>query len=105
MLCPLVRARGADGFSNSVMPHYMFYAPGVENKDIGGDWDGGHSPFTTDPSSGLLKEEHSLYNLIILPAGEAEKAKIIAQNKDLLDKLAAYKPYFKINTMTEMAHH
>jgi hypothetical protein len=105
MLCPIDRAHGNDGFVISVMPHYMFYAPRVDNKDIGGDWDGGHSPFAVSPSDNLLDKQHSIFNLIILPAGDAEKAKIITLNKDLLDKLVAYKPYFKIGTSTEMAHH
>jgi hypothetical protein len=105
MLCPITRGHRSDGFVNEVMPHYMFYAPKVENKDIGGSWDGGYSPFATSPSGNLLDKEHSIFNLIIVPAGAAEKAKIIEQNKDLLDKLVAYKPYFKIGTTTEMVHH
>jgi hypothetical protein len=105
MLCPIDRGHGPNGFVNSVMPHYMFYAPGVDNKDIGGDWDGGHSPFAVSPSDNWLDKEHSIFNLIILPAGDAEKAKIIAQNKDLLARLVAYKSYFKTATSTEMAHH
>lgn len=105
MLSPINRGHADDGFYNSVMPHYMFYAPGVDNQDIGGDFDGGHSPFAVSPSDNLLDKRHSIFNLIILPAGEAEKAKIIQQNKDLLDKLAAYKAFFKINTTTEMVHH
>jgi len=105
MLSPVSRARSSEGFVNSVMPHYMFYAPRVDNADIGGDWDGGHSPFTVSPSDNLLDKEHSIFNLIILPAGDAEKAKIIAQNKDLLDKLVAYKACFKIETTTALMHH
>jgi len=105
MLSPINRGHADDGFANSVMPHYMFYAPRVDNKDIGGDWDGGHSPFAVSPSDNLLDKEHSIFNLIILPAGDAEKAKIIEQNKALLEKLAAYKPYFKIDTHPPMEHH
>jgi hypothetical protein len=105
MLSPINRGQGNDGLTNSVMPHYMFYAPGVDNSDIGGDWDGGHSPFTVTPSDKWLDKEHSIFNLIILPAGDAEKAKIIAQNKDLLKKLAAYKACFKIAATPEMSHH
>jgi hypothetical protein len=104
MLSPINRGHADDGFANSVMPHYMFYAPRVDNKDIGGDWDGGHSPFAISPSDKLLDKEHSIFNLIILPAGEAEKARIIEQSKDLLEKLAAYKPYFKISSSPSMEH-
>jgi hypothetical protein len=88
------------------MPHYMFYAPGVNDKDIGGMWDNGRStPFTVSAGD-ILDKEHSIFNLIILPAGEMEKKKIIEEDKGLLQKLAAYKPYFKIDTATTpMEHH
>jgi hypothetical protein len=33
-----------------------------------------------------------------VPANEAEKAKILADNKGLLKRLAAYKPYLKVAT-------
>jgi hypothetical protein len=107
MLCPISRTHRDDGFVNEVMPHYMFYAPGVDDKDIGGEWEYGRStPFAVN-SGNVFDREHSIFNLIILPAGESEKAKIIEDNKDLLQKLAAYKPYFKIdpNDMNEKKHH
>ncbi len=87
------------------MPHYMFYAPEVENKDIGGIEDGGHSPFAVN-SGDFLDKEHSIFNLIIVPVGETEKEKIIEGNKNLLERLAAYKPYFKIDAnVNGMEHH
>jgi hypothetical protein len=96
MLCPIIRVHRDGKFLNEMMPHYMFYAPRVDDKDIGGSYDGGHSPFMVN--SGLdVDKEHSIFNLIILPAGVTEKAKIIEQNKDLFDKLAAYKSYFKVD--------
>jgi hypothetical protein len=108
MLCPLSRTVVNGGLINEVMPHYMFFAPGVDNKDIGGAWDVGHSPFAVN-SGDILDKEHSIFNLIILPAGELEKAKIIEENKNLLERLAAYKPYFKIDiqslTSGEEHHH
>jgi hypothetical protein len=105
MLCPISRTVVDKGINNEVMPHYMFYAPGIVNKDIGGAWDGGHSPFVVN-SGDILDKEHSIFNLIILPAGDAEKAKIIEENRNLLERLAAYKPYFKIDTNgSTMEHH
>jgi hypothetical protein len=104
MLCPISRSVVDKEIINEVMPHYMFYAPGVENKDIGGAWDGGHSPFTVN-SGTILDKEHSIFNLIILPAGETEKARIIEENKNLLERLAAYKPYFKIEMTPGVAEH
>jgi hypothetical protein len=105
MLGPISRAHGDDGFTNSVMPHYMFYAPRVDDKDIGGAFDGGHSPFAISPTDNLLDKQHSIFNLIILPAGDAEKAAILEQDKGLLERLAAYKPYLKIAPSTAMMHH
>ncbi len=105
MLSPINRTVIDKEIINEVMPHYMFYAPGVDNKDIGGAWDSGHSPFAVN-SGDFLDKEHSIFNLIIVPAGETEKAGIIEENKDLLERLAAYKSYFKIEMKpTTTAHH
>lgn len=105
MLCPLSRTVVDGGLVNEVMPHYMFYAPGVDDQDVGGKWEGGRSyPFAVN-SGPILDKEHSIYNLIIFPAGEMEKAKIIEDNKDLLQRLADYKPYFKIKPGTGIHQH
>jgi hypothetical protein len=104
MLCPLNRGVVDKDLINQVMPHYMFYAAGVDDKDIGGAWENGQSPFAVN-SGDFLDKEHSIFNLIILPAGEAEKAKIIEENKGLLERLAAYKPCFKIELNANMAEH
>jgi hypothetical protein len=98
MLCPLLRTHGEGGMIvNMVMPHYMFYAPRVDNTDIGGVWDA-HSPFAINSGNNgdILDKEHSIFNYIILPVGDTEKAKIIEANKSLLQRLAAYKPCFMI---------
>ena len=46
MLYPLLRTHveGERVLAMNILPHYMFYAPRVDNKDIGGKWDG-HNPF------------------------------------------------------------
>ena len=49
----------------------------------------------------FLDKEHSIFNYIIVPAGDAEKAKIIESNKNLLERLVAYKSYFKIDVTSE----
>ena len=64
----------------------------------------GHSPFAVN-SGDILDKEHSIFNLIILPAGETEKARIIEENKNLLERLAAYKPYFKIDMKPGTSEH
>ena len=105
MLGPILRAHldSASGIINMVMPHFMFYAPGIDNTDIGGEWDG-HSPYAIGSGKNLDKE-HSIFNYIILPAGDAEKAKIIEENKNLLERLATYKSCLKIETGNAMHHH
>ena len=106
MLSPLLRTYNGKNIVNMVMPHYMLYAPGVDDADIGGGWiPGGHQPFIVD-SGPVLDKEHSIFNFIIMAAGETEKAKIIEENKDLLQKLAAYKSFLKVDTNApEHQHH
>lgn len=104
MLSPLLRTNAGEGIVNMVMPHYMIYAPYLEDADIGGGWiAGGHQPFIITTGDALDKA-HSIFNYIGIAAGETEKAKIIEDNKDLLAKLAAYKPYLKIDLNDKMAH-
>ncbi len=103
MLSPLLRTYEDNRIVNQVLPHYMFFAPRVDNSDIGGKWDG-HSPFAIG-SGDILDKEHSIFNYIILPAGETEKAKIIEENKDLLRRLEEYKPYLKIKIEPSAARH
>jgi hypothetical protein len=67
------------------MPHLMFYAPNITNEDIG-----------ADPASSLLypfvfKEGISEQSYIIQLVGEAEKVKIMADEKNLLAALCAYR--------------
>ncbi len=106
MLSPLLRTYNDKKIVNMVMPHYMFYAPCVDDADIGGGWiPGGHQPFVVS-SGPVLDKAHSIFNYIILAAGETEKAKIIEENKDLLKKLAAYKSFLKVDiNAPEHEHH
>jgi len=72
----------------------MFYASYMNNTDIGGDTDQG--PFVSNPDNTVLGDKKGPYGYIIMPAGEAEAAKIINDSSNLLKRLAAYKPYYKI---------
>jgi hypothetical protein len=73
------------------MPHLMFYAPHVTNEDIGA------VPDLKDSSSLIYPfvEQHTASsgeeNYIIQMMGEAEKAKILAAEKPLLEELCAYR--------------
>src|SRR5215813_10813038 len=67
------------------MPHLMFYAPNLTNEDIG-----------AAPNSSLFypftfKEGIAQQTYMIQLIGEAEKAKILADEKTLLDALCAYR--------------
>jgi hypothetical protein len=71
------------------MPHVMFYAPNVSNEDIGAapdlaDHSSLHSPFIDRQG---IDEQSYMIQLV----GEAEKAKILADEKALLDDLCAYR--------------
>jgi hypothetical protein len=86
MLGPINRGHVGDmRIINEVMPHYMFYAPRADNNDIGGAWiTGGYQPFAVNSGDNILDKSHSIFNYIIIAAGEAEKAKIMEENKGLL---------------------
>ena len=76
------------------MPHYMFYAPYFKPADIGGNSDSGGP---------MVLGEGNPHGFIILPVGKMEKAQIIAENKNLLQRLTEYKSYFDIQP--EEMHH
>ncbi|HUZ58104.1 MAG TPA: hypothetical protein VMU83_04925 [Hanamia sp.] len=104
MLSPLLRTNNGEGVENAVMPHYMFYAPYLDNAEIGGGWiEGGHQPFIISTGD-ALDQAHSIFNYIGIAAGETEKAKIVEDNKELLARLAAYKPYLKVDLNDSMNH-
>jgi hypothetical protein len=103
MLSPLLRVHTGQGIANQVMPHYMFYAPYLDDNDIGGGADG-YQPFMVN-SGKMLDKSHSIFNFIIMAAGEAEKAKIIEENKGLLRRLADYKLVLKIEPGDAEAKH
>lgn len=100
MLAPVMRTYPATPAEHKVltmqMPHYMFYAPYLTNDDIGnipnGQADG---PFLVNPEAMFLGKRKAPYGYIIVPAGEKERAKIVADNKVLLKRLADYKAVLK----------
>ena len=84
------------------MPHYMLYAPylSVENARYRKGTDG---LFLANPDNSILGDGKGPFGYIIIPATDSEKAIIVEDGKDLLKRLAAYKPYF--NTESVSAHH
>lgn len=87
MIAPIMRGyTSAPGPVTMNMPHYMFYAPGVKDVDIGGHGFSKQYPFILDMSPG--RDDY-----IILLVGEAEKAKILEESNDLLNDLCSYRDY------------
>ncbi len=75
------------------MPHLMFYAPHMTNEDIG-----------ATPNASLLypftfKEGIAEQTYMIQLIGEAEKAKIMNDEKTLLDDLCAYRDVLCVQNM------
>jgi hypothetical protein len=92
MVGPLMRTVGPPDMKvhTMAMPHLMFYAPYLTDEDIGAAPDlSDHAsllyPFIDKHTAG--KAESYIIQLI----GEAEKAKILADEKALLDELCAYR--------------
>jgi len=101
MLAPVMRTYPAKPDQHEVMtmvmPHLMFYAPYLTNADIGNIPDGqADFPVLVHPEAMFLGERKAPYGYIIVPKGEKERAKIVADNKDLLKRLADYKSFMKI---------
>jgi len=101
MLAPVMRVNPGKPDRHDVMtmnmPHYMFYAPYLTNTDIGNIPDGqADGPVVINPGAMWLGDRKSPYGFIILLASEAQKAKIMNDNKALLKRLIDYKPYFKV---------
>jgi len=96
MLEPVMRGYPGNPTNNQIMtmsmPHYMFYAPYMDNADIGGDM--AHGPFI--PGNVVMGDKKEPFGYIIMPAGEAEAAKIVNAGSDLMKRLVAYKSYYKV---------
>jgi hypothetical protein len=86
MIAPVMRGfvKGPEPATMN-MPHYMFYAPGVTDADIGG------KPFSHYPF--MLRMSPGRDDVIILLVGETEKAAILSESKELLADLCSYRNY------------
>jgi hypothetical protein len=87
MIAPIMRGyTSAPGPVTMNMPHYMFYAPGVKDADIGGHGFSKQYPFILDMSAG----RDDYFTLVV---GETEKTRILDESKDLLNDLCSYRDY------------
>jgi hypothetical protein len=93
MVAPLMRALGPPDMKlhTMSMPHLMFYAPNITNEDIGA------VPNLSVHSSLLYpfidKQGIAEQSYMIQLIGEAEKARIMADEKNLVAALCAYRAY------------
>ncbi|MGH8195896.1 MAG: hypothetical protein ACREQ8_16090 [Woeseiaceae bacterium] len=91
MVAPVMRTVGPPDMEvhTMAMPHLMFYAPYITNEDIGA------VPDLSVHSSLLYpfidKQGNAEQSYVIQLIGEAEKARILADEKALLDELCAWR--------------
>nr|WP_298687500.1 hypothetical protein [uncultured Dongia sp.] len=91
MVGPVMRTIGPPDLQvhTMAMPHLMFYAPHITNEDIGAKPDLGHHASLLYPfidRQGIAEQSYMIQLL-----GEAEKARILADEKTLIDDLCAYR--------------
>lgn len=88
MLSPIFRAYAEPALGSETAifnyPHYMFYAPGVTNEDIGAQGFG-QNPFIL---------EGGPHGYIIKGAGAQERAAITEKHTEMLDKLCTFNAAF-----------
>jgi hypothetical protein len=95
MIAPLHRAYGPGPEPISMnMPHYMFYAPGLKDADIGGNGFSTTYPFVMS-TTGLGRDD-----VIIMVVGETEKAGLLRESSDLLTRLCSYRAYLCTTSAT-----
>jgi hypothetical protein len=75
----------------------MLYAPYLSEKNAQ------YKPGTdglilSNPDNSILGDGKGPFGYIIVPASEAETATILEDGRDLLKRLAAYKPYFQADS-------
>ena len=83
MLSPVLRVYGDPDRSDDVVtfniPHYMFYAPGISNQDIGGKF--------ASPYPFVLNRTPSPHGYIIQLVGLTEKAEINKEYEGMIERL------------------
>jgi hypothetical protein len=91
MVAPVFRTVGPPDMKvyTMPMPHVMFYAPNITNDDIGAVPNLGIHASLLYPF--IDKQGIAEQSYMIQLIGEAEKAKILADEKTLLDDLCAYR--------------
>jgi hypothetical protein len=91
MVGPIMRTFGPPDLKvrTMAMPHLMFYAPNLTNEDIGAVPDLADHPSLLYPF--VDRQGIAEHTYMIQLMGEAEKAKILADEKPLIEALCAYR--------------
>jgi hypothetical protein len=88
MLSPIQRLYGGPNSKETLtvnMPHFMFYAPNLTSKDIGGGPVMGRYPYLVNLGP---------HAYMIVNVGETEKAQINVEESDLLKEVCGYQSEF-----------
>ena len=105
MVGPVMRTIGPPDMQvhTMPMPHLMFYAAGITNEDIGA------APDLANPSSLLNpfidRQGNAEQRYMIQLVGQTERAKILADEKPLIDDLCAYRDVLCLTDHMDMDHH
>ncbi|MDB5822684.1 MAG: hypothetical protein JWR21_1388 [Herminiimonas sp.] len=101
MVAPIMRTIGPPDMKvhTMAMPHFMFYAPGLTNSDIGAVPDLGKRESLMNPF--IDKQGTPEQSYLIQMVGEAEARKIHASEKRLVADLCAYR---EILCLARMKH-
>jgi hypothetical protein len=91
MVAPIMRTVGPPDLKvrTMAMPHVMFYAPHVTNEDIGAVPDLGDHASLLNPfidRQGVAEQSY-----VIQLLGATEKAKILAEERALIEELCAHR--------------
>ena len=102
MVAPIMRTFGPPDLTvhTMAMPHLMYYAPYLTNEDIGAVPDLKNHASLLYPF--VDKQGNAEHSYMIQVIGEAEKAKILADEKPLVDALCAYR---KVLCLAPGTHH
>ncbi len=91
MFAPVMRTVGPPDMAvhTMAMPHLMVYAPGVSNADLGATPDLGRPASLQYPF--IDRQGNDAQSYIIQMVGQAEKAAIVADNRELLHELCVHR--------------
>lgn len=99
MLAPVMRVYtgkpGDETVMTMSMPHYMFYAPYIEDSDIGTLADAPAGPWLLNGGNTVLGARKGPFGFIIVPADAALTARLKEEGKGLVKRLTEYSPYFR----------